>query len=182
VCEAEPAKRFDAPAPALHVVLALPKGGKLEDMARMLAELGVCGLHLAHSERSVPRFDKAEARVERLSRIAREACLQSGQKQALAIHAPAPLLDAAQRAPRHATRLVFWEEGGVPLPVIDHAHRQQEAWVVIGPEGGLAKDEAGSLQASGYTTIGLGPAVLRVQTAAPVIAALVLDRLGRLRD
>ena len=45
----------------------------------------------------------------------------------------------------------------------------------------LSQDEARALQALGYTTIGLGAAVLRVQTATPVIAALVLDRLGRLR-
>lgn len=181
VCEAEPLRRSDPPAPALHLVLALPKGSKLEDMTRMLAELGVSGLHLAHSERSVPRFDRPEARIERLERVVREACLQSGQLQALAVHAPVPLIEAAQRAPRHATRLLFWEEGGEALPVLDAAQRRHEAWVVVGPEGGLAQSEARALQAIGYTTVGLGPAVLRVQTAAPVIAALVLDRLGRLR-
>jgi 16S rRNA (uracil1498-N3)-methyltransferase len=181
VCEAEPCRRVEAPAPALHVVLALPKGSKLEDMTRMLAELGVSGLHLAHAERSVPRFDKPEARRGRLERIVREACLQSGQPQALAVHPPVPLLDAARRAPHHATRLLFWEEGGEALPWLDAEQKRHEAWIVIGPEGGLSRAEAAALTALGYITIGLGPAVLRVQTAAPVIAALVLDRLGRLR-
>ena len=181
VCEAEPLRRSPPPAPALHLLLALPKGSKLEDMTRMLAELGVTGLHLAHSERSVPRFEMPEARLERLQRIVREACLQSGQAQALSIHPPAPLIEAAQRAPQHATRLLFWEEGGMALPLIDAEQQRREAWVVIGPEGGLAATEAAALQGIGYAAVGLGPAVLRVQTAAPVIAALMLERLGRLR-
>ena len=181
VCEAEPVRRVQAPAPAVHLVLALPKGSKLEDITRMLAELGVSGLHLAHSERSVPRFDKPAARLERLERIVREACLQSGQPQALVVHAPVPLLDAARRAPLAATRLLFWEEGGAALPALDQEQRRHEAWLVVGPEGGLSRDEAQALQALGFTAIGLGAAVLRVQTAAPVIAALALDRLGRLQ-
>ena len=52
---------------------------------------------------------------------------------------------------------------------------------MVGPEGGLAEREVDALSASGFAVVGLGAAILRVETAAPVAAALVLDRLGRLR-
>jgi 16S rRNA (uracil1498-N3)-methyltransferase len=52
---------------------------------------------------------------------------------------------------------------------------------VVGPEGGLGDVEAASLEALGYRPIGLGAAILRVETAAVVAVALVLDRLGGLR-
>jgi len=181
LCEAQPLRRVAAPSPELHVVLGLPKGGKLEDMARMLCELGVSALHLAHTERSVARLARGEERLDRLSRIAREACLQSGQPLAMSAHAAVPLAEAAARAPRDAHKLLFWEEGGIPLPPLVDAAPHAPAWVVVGPEGGLSGGEVETLAGLGYRAIGLGPAVLRVQTAAPVIAALVLDRLGRLR-
>ena len=187
LCDAQPMRRLPAPSPALHLVLGLPKGGKLADMARMLAELGVASLHLAHTERSVPRPARAEERLERLARIAREACLQSGQPLAMTTQPAVPLPEAAARVPAGAHKLLFWEEGGVELPALralrpaPSGAADQDAWVVVGPEGGLSAHEAQLLTALGYTAVGLGPAVLRVQTAAPVIAALVLDRLGRLR-
>lgn len=168
-----------APRPAVHLVLGLPKGGKLEDIARMLAELGVSSLRLAHSERSVPRLEQPAARLARLARVALEACAQSGQPQALDVHAPASLLDAAARAPADALRLTFWEQGRAPLATV--AQTAREIWAVVGPEGGLSEREVSALGDMGYVAIGLGRARLRVETAAPVIAGLLLERAGRLR-
>ena len=180
-------RTLPAAHPALHLVLGLPKGGKLEDIARMLGELGVASLRLAQTERSVPRLEPGTSRFARLARVALEACAQSGQAQALAVHPPALLLDVARRAPAHALRLVFWENAHTPLA--EHDARAgsagsadaSELWAVVGPEGGLAEDEVAALVALGYRSVGLGPARLRVETAAPVIAGLLLARHGRLR-
>ena len=173
-------RSLPAARPALHVVLGLPKGGKLEDIARMLGELGVSSLRLAHTERSVPKLEQAAARVARLARVANEACAQSGQPQALAIHPPAGLLEVARQAPEHALRQVFWENAHASLPP-PPAHAPHELWAIVGPEGGLAEHEVAALRGLGFAAVGLGPARLRVETAAPVIAALLLERFGRLQ-
>jgi len=176
-------RTLPAPSPALHLVLGLPKGGKLEDIARMLGELGVASLRLAQTERSVPRSAQSAARFARLARIALEACAQSGQTQALAVHPPASLIDVASKAPASALRLVFWENARAPLAVdaASGASGASELWAVVGPEGGLAEHEVDALVGLGYRAVGLGPARLRVETAAPVIAGLLLERHGRLR-
>jgi 16S rRNA (uracil1498-N3)-methyltransferase len=185
VCRAAARAQLPAPAPALHVVLGLPKGGKLENALRMLTELGVAALHIALCERSVPRpGDGGSARMARLSRVAIEACAQSGQPLAPTVHAPAPLLAIAAAIPEPARRLVFWECGGSPLDAALAATDQpgSDVWAVVGPEGGLSEGEVTALTAQGFAAVGLGPAVLRVDTAAAVVAALLLDRTGRLRD
>jgi 16S rRNA (uracil1498-N3)-methyltransferase len=173
-------RTLPAPLPALHVVLGMPKGGKLEDIARMLGELGVSSLRLAHSERSVARLDQPAARLARLGRVALEACAQSGRGQALVVHPPAALLEVAGQAPADALRQVFWENARAPLPA-GNASALRELWAVIGPEGGLAEHEVSALESLGYRAVGLGPARLRVETAAPVIAGLLLERHGRLQ-
>jgi 16S rRNA (uracil1498-N3)-methyltransferase len=183
VCRAQPRQALRAPSPALHMVLGLPKGGKLEDVLRMLGELGVASLHLADCERSVPRHGGGPARMTRLERIALEACAQSGQPLATRVHAPAPLLEIARSAPASARRLVFWERAATPLDAAPGAgDPATELWAVVGPEGGLSEREVTGLSACGFAAVGLGRALLRVETAAPVIAALVLDRAGRLRE
>jgi 16S rRNA (uracil1498-N3)-methyltransferase len=181
-CDAAPRSAVAQPSPALHVVLGMPKGGKLEDITRMLTELGASSLHVALTERSVPRPKDGPARLARLQRVAREACAQSGQACAPELHAPAPLLEVTARAPDSATRLVFWEQGGEQLGAALASGAARDVWAVIGPEGGLSATEVEALRARGFVTVGLGRALLRVETAAPVIAALLLDRLGRLQS
>lgn len=180
MCLAGPRRELRPPAPALHVVLGLPKGSKLEPIVRMLTELGAHSLHLASCERSVPRpqRDDGATRLPRLQRIALEACAQSGQARAPDLHAPAPLLEVAGRAPMSSQRLVFWERATVPL-CVRSADARDDVWAVVGPEGGLAQAEVDALVGLGFNAVGLGQALLRVETAVPVIAALLLERIGR---
>jgi 16S rRNA (uracil1498-N3)-methyltransferase len=180
VCLAGPRRELQPAAPALHVVLGLPKGSKLEPIVRMLTELGAHSLHLASCERSVPRpqRDDSAARLPRLERIALEACAQSGQARALDVHPPAALLEAASRAPISSQRLVFWERATSPMRARS-AGALEDVWAVVGPEGGLSEAEVHALVGLGFDPVGLGPALLRVETAVPVIAALLLDRIGR---
>jgi len=182
-CRTEPRIELAPRVPALHVVLGLPKGGKLEDIARMLCELGVAGLHLALCERSVPRPRDLSARLARLRRVVLEACAQSGQPFAPSVEAPRPLLEIAATVPDPACRLVFWERasGTLDAALERQATPATQVWAVVGPEGGLAQQEVEALGARGFAVVGLGGAVLRVETAAPVIAALLLDRFDLLR-
>jgi 16S rRNA (uracil1498-N3)-methyltransferase len=52
--------------------------------------------------------------------------------------------------------------------------------VVVGPEGGLAEEEVAGLEAAGAIVAGLGPRVLRTETAGPVAVALLQARWGDL--
>lgn len=178
-CAVEPAIERARATPSLHLVLGLPKGDKLDDVVRMLTELGVSSIHAAITERAVPRPGDRPARFERLARITREACAQSGQAYAPELHAPSPLAAIAERVPSDAARWVLWEESSGARPASTTA--AQAMWVVVGPEGGLAAHEVQALCARGFLQVGLGDAVLRFETAAVTAAVLALERLGRLR-
>lgn len=179
LCRAEPARDVSTARPRVVLVQVLPKGSKIDDIVRMATELGVAEIHLATSRRSVPRVEaeRVAGKVDRLARIAREASRQAGRAETPIVHAPVPLAEAAARAPGAALRLVFWEEasGGFALEPQPSA---PETWVVVGSEGGLASEEVDTLRKEGYRVEGMGTTILRVETAAPVALALVLDRLG----
>ncbi len=164
----------------LVFVQCLPKGSKLELSIRMATELGVHAIHLAVSDRTIsrPDADRHALRHARLARIAQEASEQAKRDTVPEIVQAAPLLDVARRAPHDVRKIVFWESSDVSLdsgPVWDDV---EEAWIVVGPEGGLSQSEISQLEGCGYTHHGLGSTVLRVDTAVPVTIALVADRLG----
>lgn len=177
------APREAAPGrPRVVLVQAMPKGAKLDDIVRACTELGVAEVHLVHGARSVARPDEARARkrLARLSKIAREASRQSERADVPRLHPPEALDAVVARAPRAAVRLAFAVgASGALAEALDGA--AGEAWVAVGPEGGWDPAEEASLAAAGFASVGLGPGVLRVETAAPVAVALVTERLGGLR-
>lgn len=177
-CAAQPVEAAPPRSARVTLILGVPKAPRLEGIVRMTTELGVHAVRFAQTERVVPRFASELPKLERLARVAREACAQSGQARAPELSGPLPLLQVAALAPADAHKLVFWEEARAQdmlraLP----GGGSQEVWAVVGPEGGLSADEVRELQSLGYRAAWLGEGILRVDTAAVVIAALLLDRL-----
>jgi len=189
-CNVGDHETITARARRLTLVLAVPKGKKLDTMIRMVTELGVHAVKLAITERTIARPDqeRGEHRVERLQRIAEEACAQSQQTHVPTITAPRALLDVCRQAPTQAWKLVLWEESTTPLDVACFGGQPQlldsalpdDVWLVIGPEGGLSAAEIAALAGVGFVHATLGPTVLRVDTAAVIAVGAVLDRLGLL--
>jgi 16S rRNA (uracil1498-N3)-methyltransferase len=52
--------------------------------------------------------------------------------------------------------------------------------LLIGPEGGLARQEVEEAQARGWAIVGIGPRILRTETAGPALIAVVQAHLGDL--
>jgi len=178
LCHATASETVATAGGRIVIVQATPKGDKLDTIVRMSTELGVSAIQLATSERTVGRIEGSAVvkRLERLCRIAREAARQSGRAQIPDVLPPVPLLEAAARAPEAAARIVMWEESQQPLPTrIDAAC----AWIVIGPEGGVSEAEISRLTELGFGHRRMGQSVLRVDTAAAVAVALIIDRMSR---
>ena len=149
--------------PALHLVFALPKGPALEHALRMAVEVGVTHLHPVTTERTVPRGDHPD----RWGRVLASAAEQCGRATLPSLSPLCPLPRAIERIPPEVDRRVA-------LPGADDGVRATgDAALAIGPEGGFAPGEIDRLLHAGWTAFGLGPWVLRVDTAVAVgLAAL----------
>jgi len=152
-----------APMPAITVAFALTKGEKPETAVQKLTELGVDRIVPFAAARSVARWDgdRAERHVARLRKVAREAAMQSRRAQLPIVD---DVVDFAAAAAIPGACLA--DAGGAP-PSLDRPV------VLVGPEGGWSDEE----RAAGLPTVGLGPFVLRAETAALTAGAL----LGALR-
>jgi 16S rRNA (uracil1498-N3)-methyltransferase len=169
--------------PRLEVAFALTKGAKPETVVQQLTELGVDRIRPVRARRSVVRWDasRAEAAVERMRRVAREAVLQCRRARLPVVDPPVELAALAG-----LPGLVLGDPGavGAPLPeppgdlTTDPADPTTGAptWTaLVGPEGGFEPDEIARLGV--VSRVGVGPHVLRAQTAAvAVAAALAISR------
>ena len=166
----------------LTLAQGVPRGDKLEGIIRMCTELGVAAVAPLLTERSVARADAARwsGRRARWERVAREAAKQCGRAVVPAVVAPVGLVDWLATWPAGGLLLCLWEGETAPLADVLPARAPERAAVVIGPEGGLADEEVSALRAAGALVAGLGPRLLRTETAGPVAVALLQARWGDL--
>lgn len=166
----------------LTLVQGIVKGDKLDAVIRMATELGVRRVAPVITERTIARAEPARwpHRLERWRRVAREAAKQSGRAIVPDVEAPCDLAEwtAAPRAP--GLFVCLWERETTALAAVLPAERVERASVVVGPEGGLSEGEVERLGAAGAIVAGLGPRILRADTAGPVAIALLQSRYGDL--
>jgi 16S rRNA (uracil1498-N3)-methyltransferase len=149
----------------------LPKGGKMDLIARQAAEAGVARVIPVISDHSVPRHT---ARDERWERVIKEARQQSGSRVDTKVEALLSLHEAVNDWSGRGPAFFFHEK---PLAETS-LHRYlscipAEAAVMVGPEGGLSRDETAFLASAGWLPIYLGQRVLRAETAALYAVAAV---------
>lgn len=154
--------------PRLAVAFAPIKGQRPELVVSGLTELGVDRMLVVRAARSVVRWEheRASAATARLERVVREAAMQS-RRAWLPDVAVGGTLGALGGHPG----LVLADRRGhaeVPLPV------DGEWLLVVGPEGGLDPDERAVL--GRWPVLGVGPHVLRAETAAIAAAAVLASR------
>jgi len=156
------------------LIQGLPKGDKLDWVLQKATELGVSAVWPVLTERSVarPKPDALGARHARWQRIVEEAARQSGRAEVPEVAMLRPL--------EHAVRSLV---RGMQLLVLDEEERGRRLGasagdgavaLVVGPEGGLTREEVAGLRASGGLPVSLGPMVLRTETAG--LAALAVLR------
>jgi 16S rRNA (uracil1498-N3)-methyltransferase len=164
-------------APRLVVAFALTKGTKPDLAVQKLTELGVDGVAVLSTRRSVPRWDETReaAALARLRRIAREAAAQCRRARMPEIEGVRPVTELRGRA-----GLVVADPAGEE-PALLPAPPGAEWVLLVGPEGGFDPDEEAALSsgASGGEAparLRLGPHVLRAETAAIAGAAVLATR------
>jgi 16S rRNA (uracil1498-N3)-methyltransferase len=168
----------------LHLTLAqsIPKGDKMEGIIRMATELGAARVVPLVTTRTVVRVEPGRPgpRLSRWQRVAKEAAKQSGRALITEVTPPQSL--AAWIAARETDGLLvcLWEDAPEPLGPQLPPRPVSRATVVVGPEGGLERGEAAALRAAGAVVGGLGPRILRTETAGPVGLAILQMRYGDL--
>jgi len=185
------ARSFDRESPfKLTLVQCVPRGDRMDFIVQKATELGAARIVPVLSQRSVVRLDAEQVASKRAHwyAVAVSACEQCGRNRLPAVEAPQPLLSylgALQPADPSGEflRLVLEPEragrtstAAQPIDIADSA--AAGAQIAIGPEGGFAPEELEAFDLSAFGRLGLGPRVLRTETAAIAAIAVLQARYG----
>ena len=172
------------PESPLRLVLALSplKGDRMELVIQKATELGVAEVWPVITVRTdaAARPALEGSRQERWEKVASGAAEQCGRAVVPRIAPTATFAELLDR-PFDGQRVVFVETAGV-APLASLPRAPAAALLLVGPAGGWEPRETEHLTQAGFTAAGLGPRILRSETAAlaAVVAAQVLwGDLGR---
>jgi 16S rRNA (uracil1498-N3)-methyltransferase len=170
------------PLPRIRVVLPLIKGDRMDFALEKLVEVGVDEIVVWPAARSVVKLDadRRDARIEKYALAVQAAARQSGRPQVPSVTWADSLASVVDQL---GVKLVL--DPGTETPIVmaldalegmSDDGTAHELTLVSGPEGGLAPNELATLLGAGFTPVGLGPRVLRAETA-PVAAIAIVRAL-----
>jgi 16S rRNA (uracil1498-N3)-methyltransferase len=153
----------------ITVAQGLARGNRMDEVIRHGTELGVVAFVPVLCARSTKRAGNDE----RWQRIAADAARQCGRSVVPGVSEVVPL-EAFLAAPPDGLRLLLSVSCGVTamLAEVLPAHLEEVA-VLVGPEGGFEDAEIDAAQRAGFEVVGMGPRVLRTETAALAAVAAI---------
>lgn len=168
----------------IHLGQAISRGEKMDFVMQKAVELGVTSITPIITERcgvklSEERWNK---RVQHWRAVAVSACEQCGRDKLPIIAEPILLADWLKQA-NTGVQLVLDPDAGQTLRTIfpigaGNNTLIKDVTLLIGPEGGLSEMEIELAKQNNFTSLNLGPRILRTETAGIAAIAALQSWLG----
>ena len=163
-----------------RIVLAdcLPKQNRFDNIIEKATELGVDRIEPLISDRTIARPNqRGTSKLERWSRIAKEAAEQCARDTIPTIGNIRPLndwLEEISPLDENTLLLFCWEsERTTTIREVLSSVRDKNIFVLIGPEGGFSEREVHAVKSAGGVSVTLGKRVLKTDTAAISVLAMI---------
>jgi len=169
---------------SITMAQAIPRAGKMDLIVKTAAELGADEIIPFMALRSVGRIEdeKADAKVRRWKKIVQEAARCTRSSYVTSILPVMNFSDMLTSAKPSALKMIFWEEEeqkSIRDVMTDSALINiRDYFIIVGPEGGLSRDEVVRARESGFMSVSLGRQILKVETAGAAILSIIQYEKG----
>ncbi|EGP66330.1 RNA methyltransferase, RsmE family [Streptococcus sp. oral taxon 056 str. F0418] len=169
------------------IASGFPKGDKLEFITQKATELGASAIWAFPADWSVAKWDgkKLAKKSEKLEKIAQGAAEQSKRNLIPEVRLFDKKAGFLAQLPQFDTIVVAYEESAKEgenaalVRALSGLTVGAKVLFIFGPEGGLSPDEITTFRQAGAVSAGLGPRILRTETA-PLYALTAVSVLTEL--
>ena len=166
----------------IYLFQGLPKAAKMDLIVQKGTELGIKEIIPTITERVDVKLKGEFKKLDRLQRIALEACKQSKRTMIPKVNEPIEFKEMTEKIKSMDLVVVPYENAtgyGIRnmMKEINSLNIRNIA-IIIGPEGGFEEFEIENLRDKGAHIVTLGPRILRTETAGFTCASLLQYELG----
>lgn len=170
---------------AVTIAHGYPKADKLEWIVQKATELGAAGFIGFPAQSSVVKWDekKRGKKQERLRKIAQEAAEQSQRRVCPTVKLLESSMQLTELFNSYDLILIAYEEAAKAgeqkqlVKALQEISPNSRVLAVFGPEGGFAPEEVAKFEKLGGKLCGLGPRILRTETAPLYLLSAVSYQL-----
>ncbi len=170
------------PQSPLHLLVALPKGGKLDIIIQKAVELGVTRITPLITERTEVRLNavkKITTRAAHWQKTVIASIKQSGNPYLPEIIEPQEIKQLQLESVTDDSKRVVFHPSADNISSLRelNLNKSDAVTLALGPEGGFSDSEISYLKTLSFLPVGLGKRILRLETA--VVSALTLTQYLR---
>jgi len=173
--------RMESP---IDVILgqALLKGNKMEYVLQKNTEMGVSAFFPFISSRTIPILGRGqdERKWNRWKRIVVESAKQCGRIIPPRVEGIRDLGSILELSFHEFVKLILWEKEEISLKerMREIDTESGKVLLLVGPEGGFCDEEISVAKGKGFITVGLGPRILRSETAGVAMVSILQYEFG----
>ncbi len=157
----------------ITVYQGMPKGKKTDSILQKCTELGVGRIVFVYTDHSVPTPAGEDKKISRFEKITEEAAKQCGRGRKVSVEI-LPDLDSAIPFMKNDDLAFACYEAETEKSLKEELKKDfSTASFFIGPEGGISPREKKLLQENHISTVSLGNRILRTETAASAVLAMI---------
>ena len=172
----------------IHVFQGIPKSDKMELIVQKCVELGIAELTPVEMRRCIAKIDEKskDKKIARWQKISEVASKQCGRDIVPKINNVINIKNICNLTSEYDIVLLAYEneEFNTLKSELSKIKSKKKKYlkiaVIIGPEGGLDKEEVEYLKQNGSKVVTLGKRILRTETVAFVLTSIIMYELGDL--
>ena len=171
----------------IHVSIfqGLPKADKMELVIQKSVELGAYDITPVEMKRCVVKLNEKDKikKIQRWQKISEGAAKQSGRDRIPTIHPVINIQTLCENMKQYDLVLVAYENEKLHTlkqelkKVKNDKHKEMKIAIVIGPEGGIDKEEIAKFEEYHAKIITLGNRILRTETVALNMLSVIMYEL-----
>lgn len=184
-------KRLDSKSESnihINIFQGIPKSDKMELIIQKSVELGAEEITPVEMKRCIAKIEDQSKtkKIERWQKISEVAAKQCGRDIIPKINDVINIKNICNLIKEYDIVLLAYEDERENTlkeelqKLKNKTNKELKIGVIIGPEGGLDKEEVEMLKESGAKSVTLGTRILRTETVAFVLTSIVMYELGDL--
>lgn len=179
--------KYSNTEPDIHLALiqGIAKGDKMDMIIQKAVEIGISSVYPVLTDNCVVKLslEKSKNKVRRWNIIAREACKQCRRAVVPVVSDVKDLKEIYKDLQGQKTIMLYENEKSNFKKTLNEQKNEikdKKINLIVGPEGGFSEGEVSEALGRGVITAGLGPRILRTETAGLVAGSIILYELGEL--
>lgn len=173
----------------LTIAQGMVHKSKIEEVVRRICELGATSFVSVQMKRSITYIKtKDDYKLDRFETIIKEACEQAERGKKLIHFGFMNMKEFLNFSKGYDYLFVCYENSGRDnknhlLDLLEKIGKDslinKKILVLVGPEGGFDLDELATLTSNDFKTFGLGPRILRTETAPLMVCSVIASYLDK---